>query len=786
MAAVLAWFTIHAPPAQADPPNIGPMLPGAAKPGAATVVTFYGNHLQGPAGLWTSFPATTEIAAEIKDNGSKPDHVAYRFTLPDSAPVGIGGVRLATGTGISNLRLIMIDDLPSVTDNGKNKTPAAAQAIKLPVAVDGTCEPESVDVYAFDALAGQRISVEVVARRLGWPLDSVIRLLDASGRELAYSDDAEGIAPDSRLVHVFEAPGRYFLEIRDIRYQGGGGYRYRLRIGDFPCLTGIYPLGGTAGATLRITPMGPDAPDVPSRDLAVPPGWGDSPMPVSFRYPNGQGSSFVDFAVSGLRSIIEFEPNDAPEQASPVVLPAAINGRFQHDRDRDYFSFEAKANQRFRFVGVARTLGSPADLFMRIFKADGTKLAEVDDSGPREGVLDFKAPADGTYRLMVEDLNHRGGPEFGYRVEVRPDEPGFSLLVEASRLNAPRAGVFVTKVKSARREYNGPITLELQGAGDGFRLQNNVIPKGKNETQLRVTVPASLKPSYWRVFQVVGKAKIKDRTYVARAHTVEVLRKQFAELSFPPAVLDGQIGLGIGPPFPDFFKLTVEGGPVRFPQLVGTATLKVKAERLNKFADPINLAVENLPAGITAEVKPIAKGKNDIAITLRGPTMLAEGKYRFRIVGTASFQNQPKRVAIDNIALDVVPPIAITTEACQLAQGATHPLKLSLVRYASDKSEVKLSWGNLPVGVRISGAEVIPADANELVVKVETSPAAPVGRYNQIRLVAQSTVQGRQVSVENNDVSIEVTAATAKPATKPTEKPVAKPAEKPASPAAKK
>ena len=44
-------------------------------------------------------------------------------------------------------------------------SPATAQEISLPGAVDGAYEAESYDYYRFQASAGQRLAFEVVARR---------------------------------------------------------------------------------------------------------------------------------------------------------------------------------------------------------------------------------------------------------------------------------------------------------------------------------------------------------------------------------------------------------------------------------------------------------------------------------------------------------------------------------------------------------------------------------------------------------------------------------------------
>src|SRR6185437_5395873 len=202
-------------------------------------------------------------------------------------------------------------------------------------------------------------------------------------------------------------------------------------------------------------------------------------------------------------------------------------------------------------------IGSPSDLFLRLYNAAGAQLAEAGDAGADEGAINFTFPEDGVYRLMAEDLLGRGGPEHVYRIEIAPYQPGFSLTLEAEKFDAPQGGVFVAKVTSARRDYNGPITLSVAG-GEGFVAANNVIPEGKNETVMSVTVPADVKPGQLRIIRIVGQAKIGDAEFRVTASSLAALRKQFNGLPYPPAALDGAVGLGIGPVFADFFQLAIE------------------------------------------------------------------------------------------------------------------------------------------------------------------------------------------------------------------------------------
>jgi hypothetical protein len=756
LAGTLALATLAPATLEAQPPTVSYSMPSAVLPGSTADVTFYGGVLNGATGLWTNLPATVELASGIEGNGTKADQVVYRFTVPSDAPVGVGGVRIATGQGISNLRLFMIDDLASIADNGANKTIDAAQEITLPVAVDGAAEAESFDFYKFAGTAGQRVTIEVFAQRLGTALDPVIRLLDPTGKELAFSDDEAGIGIDCRLAQTLPVDGVYTIEIRDVRYQGGGAHRYRMRVGDFPLATTPYPLGAQKGTSAQLTVAGPSVDQATPLTVTMPEQVATAQVSLGAKFPSGQGSAIVRLVASGQPELVEIEPNDAPEHATPVTLPAAINGRFETPKDRDFYVFSATAGQRLEFVGQTRRLGSPADLFLRVYNADGGLLAEAEDVGIDEGSLNVTFPADGAYRLMVEDLLRRGGPGLAYRVEVHPYQPGFTLVVDAEKYDAPQGGVFVTKVTSARKEYNGPITLELVGAGDGFVLANNVIPEGQNEVLLNVTVPSSIPPGTPLVLNVVGRAKIGEVDFAAKASTLPVLRTSQSGLPYPPDALDGSIGLGIGPVFPDFFKLAAD--PVLFPQVVGAGTLKVKAEKLNNFNEAITLAVAGLPEGFTAEVMPIAAGQTEIAFAIKGPAELPEGEHKIQITGSGVFNNQPKSVLLADVPLKVVRPLSATvTPAGPIPANGTQKVKVSVQRFGDDNGPVAILFKNLPAGVTAPAAVAIPAGASEVEVDLTAAGAAP-GKIENLAAVAVTLLKGTAVTVESPPAALEVAA----------------------------
>lgn len=168
------------------------------------------------------------------------------WNLPESklkfeaAEPGIHWISLSKDDRISNRVPFLIDDLPEQMDKEPNDTAQRAQTIKLPVSINGQiAQPRDTDVFRFDGRAGDEIVAEIHARRLGSPLDSVLKLVDSNGRQLAFNDDTEDKGSglnthhaDSYLRARLPASGTYFLHVGDAQNRGGSEYTYRLRVSE--------------------------------------------------------------------------------------------------------------------------------------------------------------------------------------------------------------------------------------------------------------------------------------------------------------------------------------------------------------------------------------------------------------------------------------------------------------------------------------------------------------------------------------------------------------------------
>ena len=159
-----------------------------------------------------------------------------------------------------------IDSLPEVLEKEPNDESTKAQTITTPVIVNGRIDSRGDwDAYKFAGKKGQKIVIEVEARKLDSPLDSIVRLTDASGKLLAMNDDfgdkETGMIThhaDSYLSVTLPEDGDYYAYVGDTQRNGGPEYAYRLRISE--------PAPDFA---LRVTPSGINVPPGGSSSFTV-------------------------------------------------------------------------------------------------------------------------------------------------------------------------------------------------------------------------------------------------------------------------------------------------------------------------------------------------------------------------------------------------------------------------------------------------------------------------------------------------------------------------------------
>jgi len=635
-------------PASPQSPTIAPPFPLGVTRGVAIDLTLTGTNLTDPVGVWTSFRAKATIPTD-NNNGKDATKLRIRLEVPADAPVGLQSLRIVTRYGTSNARLIGIDDVPGVVEIDSNRIRATPQPLAVPCFVSGKIDSESSDWYKLTAKAGQRIALEVIARRMGFPTDPIVKLYDGkTGNEIpgVYSDDAPGLQTDARTTVSFKTDTELIVEIRDTRHMGAADYFYRLRVTDSPSALAAYPLAIKYGSKVKVGFLGDKTEGLAPVEVDADPANLSGVAYISPRDGGPQVGSAVPVRFSSLNEIVETEPNNDPTKANRIELPAGVSARFLTKGDVDYFAFAGKKG--IKYVATAETyeVGIPTEVYLIAKNAKGIELAK---SKPQDAPkVEFTADADGDYLVHVENLNYLFGPNEAYHLIVRAAEADFDIDLPLDRVElSPGTTTAIPIGSIVRRDYAGPIELTIVGSPG---LSGTVtIPAGATAPTapapavawLPIAAKADLAPGAYE-FRIRAKATIGGKEVIKLCNLTEVVRNGMGNLTYPPPELLTSLFACVQKQ--PLFLLSTTQTPPEMTTKGGVVQLLVKVQRDAGFGEEIVLAALNLPAGATAAIKPIPKGANEITIPVTLTDKVAAGKYTLAIRGTTKFAGKDFRV----------------------------------------------------------------------------------------------------------------------------------------------
>jgi len=173
----------------AAPPKIERLEPASLQPGRTNLLTLIGKDLGSLDHAWMLDDFVCDILPATSDaEGDRQRTLS--IVVPADAPVGATALRVMSPGGVSDVHVMWVDDLPGQTVRGRPHSPEAAQEIVPPVALEGRLASLHSDFFRFHARAGQVLSLEAWAARIGSETDPLVRLLTLSGREVFYMDDA--------------------------------------------------------------------------------------------------------------------------------------------------------------------------------------------------------------------------------------------------------------------------------------------------------------------------------------------------------------------------------------------------------------------------------------------------------------------------------------------------------------------------------------------------------------------------------------------------------------------
>jgi hypothetical protein len=456
-------------------------------------------------GAYQVFVSGSGVTGEVVPPEAKPDDkpmdkkpevpkIKVRLTAAADAVPGIRTFRLATPQGASTVGTLVVVRDAIVIEQGANDVISAAQAVALPATLCGTFEKaEDVDYFKFAVPENSDWTFHVWSSRcenqihdLQVHADPILTLRNAGGTVLAASDNY--YFADPLLHYHFAAAGEYFLEIRDVRYQGNGDWNYVIEANNRPFVTNLFPSRVTPGTATRVELIGFNLPADATALITLLPDAADglqwANLPLA-----GPVANAAPVVVSRLPEAIESNgENNTAAVAQPISVPAGICGRIAAEGDVDCYQFECKKGDRFSFEIVARRNQSMLDPVLRVLNAQGGALLENDDLNTgrftySDSLLEnWTAPADGKFVVEVRDLHQRGGPQFVYFLSVVKAEPYFVLDTDTDKtLLAPgtAGAIFVRAYR--KNGFTGEVQLGVEGLPPGVTAScGRILESGKD------------------------------------------------------------------------------------------------------------------------------------------------------------------------------------------------------------------------------------------------------------------------------------------------------------------
>lgn len=200
-----------------------------------------------------------------------------------------------------------------------------------------------------------------------------------------------------------------------------------------PVLTSILPLGGTPGSSIKLALRGGDL-DAPTAillnersipitsangkvlDLTLPADLKHALYDLRFVGRFGVSNPRV-FEVSPISILTSPDSNTKPDSAFQIKVDSVIQGAFKAGTPQ-WFTFDARKGQAVSASFDGPRFDTRTELVGVVSDKNGRELARM-----KKGALSFVPPADGTYHLRLNELMHRGGDDYGFRVALKQAPP---------------------------------------------------------------------------------------------------------------------------------------------------------------------------------------------------------------------------------------------------------------------------------------------------------------------------------------------------------------------------
>ncbi len=388
--------------AAAAPPAFEGLFPAGAPRGESLTVMAIGNPGTNAFRLWSDDPNLVFTAG--KTNGQ------FQLALGTNATVGPHWVRAFDDHGVSTPHLFVVGETPELVFFEPPPAAGATSVIEqLPTTLNVLLRhPQETNAFTLRLAHDQFLEARFQALALDSLVEATLALINPAGLQLTATDASTNADPV--LTCLLAKDGLY-----------------RLRV-TAHCPADDTGTNAAAGAFYRLV-------------LAA-----GAPPPAPATNSDAMDSKIVRPALS--------EPW--------LAFPATVHGILNPPGNEDVYPFNAMAGDRFTFSVQAGSLGSPLSALLLVRDADRREVARA-EAAP-DPLLNWAAPADGRYAVIVTDAQRRGGMAYRYIVDFLPPQGAFSATVPDHTFTvAPGSQVRVPVQVTRSPQCQGVLSVVLGG-----------------------------------------------------------------------------------------------------------------------------------------------------------------------------------------------------------------------------------------------------------------------------------------------------------------------------------
>jgi dipeptidyl aminopeptidase/acylaminoacyl peptidase len=660
-------------PEKPKPPTVTKVTPNFGKRFSKFQITLEGQHFDGHLTVTSSVPGVT-----VEVWGPPGPTRKAEISIAPDVPAGPVQLTPKTSAGAGMPFTFIVDRYLAESDAAAIDSAKKGRPVTLPVTLVGTLDRAGqADYFRFPAKAGQQVGAQVIASAIGSKLDPVLELTDADGRVL--SEGTNGL-----LAYTCPTDGTYSIGVRDKEYRGGADQFYRLHVGDVPVVTAVVPMGVRRGTEATVTLVGVN---LPAKTATVKvasdaPVGSKVPVPLVAPYDGPLGDASV--------IVGEFPEITVQTGQAAIETPGTANGVIAKPGETHLIRFPAKKGQRLIIETNARGAGSPLDSVIEVLDESGKPVERATLRCVTRTVVVFRDHDSVGGGIRIENWNDLAMDDYVY--------VGNELLRIAQLPLNPDADCTFYTVSGQRVGFLDTTPGHHPIGAPMYKVE--IHPPG-------TTFPPNGLPLYRLNYRNddggPGYGKDSRLFFDPPADGMYTVRVSDSRNQGGP---EFGYRLTVRPPRPDF---TVSFSPTAPSVWKGGAMpIAVTVNRIDGYDGPVQVKLENLPAGFEAPATFIEAGQQTTTFALYA-TPMAENPpgnaAPLRLVSRATIDGKEVVHEVTGGLPKVVPPGDLVTATAvgevTIRPGSEARLKVKIERHNGFKGRVPLEVRGLPHGVRV-------------------------------------------------------------------------------------